>query len=242
MDATSRPYALLMHKGSVAPGSRAPEPAVRARRDTVPERFAARAARPTRGEVLRRIVDATPEQSSVVIATTGYTGRELAAIADRANQLYMVGSMGCAASLGLGVALARPDLRVVVVDGDGAALMRLGNFATLGAYGGSNLIHLLLDNEVHESTGGQPTVSGGLSFAGIAAACGYGMALEGDGLELLDPLFAARGGEGPRFGALKIRAAAEREPPRPALSPEQVRTRFSEHLEKLAGAAAGTRR
>ena len=73
---------------------------------------------------------------------TGYTGRELYAVADRANHLYMVGSMGCAPSLGLGLALARPDLEVIVVDGDGAALMRMGNLATVGSYAPRNFRHL----------------------------------------------------------------------------------------------------
>ncbi len=82
--------------------------------------------------------------------------------------------------MALGLALARPDLRVVALDGDGAALMRMGAFATLGAYGPANLRHLLLDNGVHDSTGGQATVSPQVSFAEIAAACGYASALETD--------------------------------------------------------------
>ncbi len=66
------------------------------------------------------------------------------------------------------------------VDGDGAALMRMGVFATLGAYGPANLTHVLLDNGAHDSTGGQATVSRNVSFAGVAAACGYASAAEGD--------------------------------------------------------------
>ncbi len=93
-----------------------------------------------------------------MLASTGFCGRELYAIDDRENQLYLVGSMGCVTPMALGLALSRPDLRVIALDGDGAALMRMGVFATLGAYGPSNLIHLLLDNGAHESTGGQATV------------------------------------------------------------------------------------
>jgi phosphonopyruvate decarboxylase len=92
-------------------------------------------------------------------------GRELYAIDDRPNQLYMVGSMGCVCRFALGLALARPDLRVLALDGDGAALMRMGAFATVGAYGPPNLQHLLLDNGAHDSTGGQATVSARVSFA-----------------------------------------------------------------------------
>ena len=118
--------------------------------------------------------------ATAVLASTGFCGRELYALEDRPNQLYMVGSMGCVVPLALGLALARPDLRVLALDGDGAALMRLGAFATVGAYGPPNLRHLLLDNGAHDSTGGQATVSPQVSFAEVAAACGYAAALETD--------------------------------------------------------------
>ncbi|HXZ84024.1 MAG TPA: phosphonopyruvate decarboxylase [Myxococcota bacterium] len=237
LDKSARPAALLVRRGTFAA---APAEAARARtraRDARDARAAepaapARAAgeRPTRAEALARIVAATPPERAVVISTTGYTSRELWAQADRPNQLYMVGSMGCASALGLGIALARPELRVVVIDGDGAALMRLGNLATVGAHAGDNLVHVVLDNEAHESTGLQPTVSPGVSFAAIARACGYALALEGDALELLDRVFAAERLSGPRLAQLKIRPGSPANLPRPSLSPEQVRERFSRHL------------
>ena len=142
----------------------------------------------------------------------------------------MVGSMGCVSSLGLGLSLVRPDLQVVIIDGDGAALMRMGNFATVGAYGGRNLIHILLDNEVHDSTGGQATVSPAISFAQIAQACGYGITFEGDDLALVDALFATVDHHKPRFGHLKIRPGTIKDLPRPSLHPEAVRQRLMNHL------------
>ena len=81
--------------------------------------------------------------------------------------------MGCVSSLGLGIALSQPQQRVIAIDGDGAALMRLGALATIGHERPPNLIHILLDNRCHESTGGQATVSPSLDFCGIASACGY---------------------------------------------------------------------
>ncbi len=108
---------------------------------------------------------------TVLLASTGFCGRELYAIADRANHLYMVGSMGCVTPLALGLALARPDLKVIALDGDGAALMRLGALATVGATAPRNFWHLLLDNSAHESTGGQATVSRDR----ILRRCGRGM-------------------------------------------------------------------
>ena len=88
-----------------------------------------------------------------VVATTGKCGRELFTLADRPQHLYQVGSMGCASAMGLGVALHTPR-PVVVLDGDGAALMKLGNLATIGSRAPANLVHIVLDNGVHDSTGG----------------------------------------------------------------------------------------
>ena len=143
-----------------------------------------------------------------MLASTGFCGRELYAIEDRPNHLYMVGSMGCVVPLALGLALARPDLRVVALDGDGAALMRMGAFATVGAYGPPNLRHLLLDNGAHDSTGGQATVSPNVSFAQVAAACGYASSLETDALSAISAWLDLPPLDGP---ALRAPADAPRE-------------------------------
>ena len=230
----ARPFALVMRKGSVAPFPLPPEKTRFTPERTSPgtrESIPVEAGHaPSRREVLEHVVARTPEQRTVIIATTGYTGRELSAIADRANQFYMVGSMGCAASIGLGLSLARPDLRIVVVDGDGAALMRMGNFATVGAYGQSNLIHLLLDNACHESTGAQATVSAGVSFARIAQACGYGIALEGGDIGIVDRLLEDLNITGPRFGRIHLTRGVMENLPRPELKPEAVHRRLARHL------------
>ena len=229
-----RPYALVMRKGSVAAfelSDRQSIPFAKSR-PKGPEMSAtpAFADHLSRAEVLQRIIELTPEQNTVVIATTGYTGRELFALADRPNQLYMVGSMGCASSLGLGLSLARSDLKVVVIDGDGAALMRMGNFATIGAYGGTNLVHILLDNEVHESTGGQATVTKGISFSQIARGCGYPVSVEGNDITVIDTVLSSKNLHGPRFAHLKIRRGIMPSLPRPSLSPSQVRKRLMKHI------------
>src|SRR3546814_456869 len=112
-------------------------------------------ALPTRAAVLQRFLDQT-DDSTAVIATTGKCGRELFTLADRPQHLYQVGAMGCATGMGLGAAL-NTTRTVTVLDGDGAALMKLGTLATVGAYGPRNLVHILLDNGVHDSTGGQAT-------------------------------------------------------------------------------------
>jgi phosphonopyruvate decarboxylase len=176
------------------------------------------------------VIAHTPLESTVVLASTGFCGRELYAIDDRPNQLYMVGSMGCVTPFALGLALARPDLHVVALDGDGAALMRMGAFATLGAYGPGNLTHVLLDNGAHDSTGGQATVSPQVSFAGVAAACGYASAVESDDPAVIDELFDAPLADGPRFARLAIRRGTPDGLPRPTITPPDVKTRLMRHI------------
>ncbi|HTT08155.1 MAG TPA: phosphonopyruvate decarboxylase [Gammaproteobacteria bacterium] len=226
-----RPYAYIMEKGAVARHELKKKSLGLPRREArVQEDFSGSMdRRPTRNQALRRVIDLTPEADTVVIATTGYTGRELYALADRKNHFYMVGSMGCASALGLGLALARPDLKVVVADGDGAALMRMGNFATLGAYGAANLYHLVLDNEAHDSTGAQATVTAGVAFARIAQACGYSTCLAGDTPAVIDSLLQAIS-DGPKFAHLKIKTGTMADLPRPKLAPPEVLRRLMAHI------------
>jgi phosphonopyruvate decarboxylase len=245
MDQHGGPYALLMQKGSVAAyplkagagltggrpvGSRA---AIAPRR-VAPDAIAS-VARPSRHDALRLVVAHTPPESTVVLATTGFCGRELYAIDDRANHLYMVGSMGCVLPLSVGLARARPDLRVIALDGDGAALMRMGAFATAGTYGPANLWHLLLDNGVHDSTGGQATVSPQVAFAEVAAACGYASALETDELEQIAAWLDEPPIDGTRFARLFIRAGTPSDLPRPSVTPIEVKTRLMQHIGALPG-------
>jgi phosphonopyruvate decarboxylase len=230
-----RPYALVMRKGAVAPHELENHTSVsRTRAATVlgdPFVLKQQALKPNRASALQSIIAATRASNSVVIATTGFTGRELFAAEDRDNHFYMVGSMGCASSLGLGLALARPDLHVVVVDGDGAALMRMGNLATLGAYAGDNLTHILLDNEAHDSTGAQSTVSAQIDFATIALACGYAVVHRGADITNLVDFLAAEQEGGPSFLHLKIQTGTIDDLPRPSITPAAVLKRLKNHIE-----------
>ncbi|HXK58063.1 MAG TPA: thiamine pyrophosphate-dependent enzyme, partial [Gammaproteobacteria bacterium] len=166
------------------------------------------------------------------VATTGYTGRELYACDDRENQFYMIGSMGCASSLGLGLALSQPGRRVYVLDGDGALLMRMGTLATIGYQRPTNLVHILLDNHCHESTGGQSTVSHSVDFCAIAAACGYpdihrivnAGALRSLLREPPDML---------RFIHAEMLQGVPEDLPRPSVTPEQVARRISAYLARI---------
>ena len=227
MDKTGLPYAFVMRKGSVAPVSLQSRWQAASKPGPSVERVTGEAGM-TRHQALAAVVEQTPESDSIVVATTGFTGRELFAIDDRPNQLYMVGSMGCASSLGLGLSLSLPEKRILVADGDGAVLMRMGNLATVGAYGGSNFQHLVLDNGLHESTGGQSTVSSAISLAGVARACGYRQASEAVTKESLEQFLQSR--NGPALQQLKIKPGVPESLPRPSVSPVEVKQRLMRHL------------
>lgn len=234
MDGTGRPYCLLMQKGSVAPHALESTASLRLHpAATLPQPRSSGAPasrRISRQEALREVVARTPLGATAVLASTGYCGRELFAVADRANQIYMVGSMGCVLPWALGLALARPDLDVLALDGDGAALMRMGAMATVGAYNPPNLKHLLLDNGAHDSTGGQATVSPSISFAGVAAACGYASAVESAELAELAAWLAAPRRTGTSFARFWIRTGTPPGLPRPSISPVDVKRRFMRHF------------
>jgi sulfopyruvate decarboxylase subunit beta len=119
-----------------------------------------------------------------VVTIMGAVAVELYSLGHRANFFYLEHAMGLASSVGLGVALAQPDRRVVVIDGDGSVLMNLGGLTTLARYAPPNLTHLVFDNESLLSVGGFPTAtSTGSDLAGIARAAGIGSARTVTGLD-----------------------------------------------------------
>ena len=130
----------------------------------------------------------------------------------------------------MGLAIRLPKKKVVVLDGDGALLMRMGSMATTGFYSPGNLVHVLLDNGVHESTGGQETVSSGVDFGAVAAACGYSRIWSGDDPSVLTDGLRLSQNDGPVFIHLKIQSGTTENLPRPNLTPAQVRERFQCHL------------
>ncbi|MFJ9774020.1 phosphonopyruvate decarboxylase [Kitasatospora sp. NPDC101157] len=194
-------------------------------------------ALPTRSEVLRRIV---PRFAGLpVIATTGYTSRDLFAAGDADTHFYMQGSMGHALSFGLGVALHQPERKpVLVLDGDGAALMHLGSMSAVGAAAPDNLIHLVFDNRTYESTGCQLTTSATTDFAALALACGYATASTCRSVEETEAALAsALERPGPHFVVAAVAPNRGAAPPRAtsAVSAPEIFTRF-------AGSMNGTSR
>ncbi|WP_282206064.1 thiamine pyrophosphate-dependent enzyme [Kitasatospora fiedleri] len=120
-------------------------------------------------EVIGELLDRHPD--AVVVSTCGFTSRELFNAADRPENFYLVGSMGMAAPVALGIALARPGRTVIALDGDGSLLMNLGVLPLVAA-SGTELLHVVVDNGMHESTGGQLTVRR-TDFGALALAAGY---------------------------------------------------------------------
>jgi len=229
MDTTGRPYALIMKKGMVSPYPLKPESA--------PDKSIAMngatittggAGLPRRQDVLKQLVTGCDVSDTVLIASTGFNGRELYAIEDRPNQLYMVGSMGCAGSLGLGLSLVRPDRKIIVIDGDGAVLMRMGSMAMVGAYAGDNFYHLLLDNHVHESTGGQATVSSAVNFQAIAAASGYRCVFPTTARS--NDIAGFLQAKAPAFLPIETCRGVPEGLPRPSVKPAFVARRLMQHL------------
>jgi phosphonopyruvate decarboxylase len=173
-----------------------------------------------------------------VVSTTGKTSRELYELDDsdhsKTNRFYMVGSMGCAAGFGLGVSRGQAQRRVVVIDGDGSLLMKLGSLATIGHVGPSNLHHLVLDNGAHDSTGAQPTASPTVDLAAVALACGYRHAETVDDPDrLVEALERHVQMDGPTLLRMVIRTGARKDLGRPDLAPQAVWTRFSDFLQRL---------
>jgi phosphonopyruvate decarboxylase len=238
METTGTPFAFILRKGLIGPHELQTRADLkrsfclsRLVEDTTPQ------PRLNVDEVLKAIQSSIGLRD-VMIATTGFTGRALYACGDHGNQFYMVGSMGCASSLALGLARARPDHRVIVLDGDGAALMRLGALAVLGHERPDNLIHVLLDNGVHDSTGAQATVSSSIDFATLAAACGYSHVRR---IADLDDLQAELAPLPSRLSFLHVltQPRADSHLPRPTITPPEVAQRL-QHWMGVSHASLAT--
>jgi thiamine pyrophosphate-dependent acetolactate synthase large subunit-like protein len=185
----------------------------------------------TLADALAVLGPAIPE-GTVCIHANGFIGRAGHAARDRPECFYMIGSMGLGAAIGLGVALAEPRRRVLVLDGDGNVLMNLGTLATIAAVRPANLLHVCFDNAAHASTGGQPTISDRVRLDEVARAAGYRSVARvesRDGLAAEAPAFLAR--EGPAFLLVRI-ALGSPGPPGPRIphSPEEMTARLRRAL------------
>ena len=188
-----------------------------------------------REEIIRRITAVSGED--VLVSTTGKASRELFEIREAAGQPHCrdfltVGSMGHSSSIALGIALQQPERRIWVIDGDGAVLMHMGAMAVLGAASPENLIHIVINNESHETVGGMPTVAGQIDLVKIAEGCGYRRAVRVETFEELDAaLRQAKAENALTFIEAACAIGARKDLGRPTTTARENKEHFMEYLQ-----------
>jgi len=184
----------------------------------------------SREEALR-IVLAELDPNASIFSTTGKLSRELYKIQDRAQNFYTVGSMGCTSSIALGHYQADPG-RTVVLDGDGAILMKMGTLATIGHYHPREFLHICFDNESYESTGAQHTVSSTTRLDEVARGCQYSRVEQAHSTEDIRS-FIQGWNINPDLSFLHIKVRNDTDPGlgRPQENPRELRRRFQERTQ-----------
>lgn len=183
----------------------------------------------TRETALRSVLSVVNnmKQKPALISTAGKLSRELYELNDADNNFYMMGSMGCVASFGLGISYLHPDKQILVLDGDGSLLMRMGVLATIGKISPNNFHHFVFDNGVYDSTGGQETASKNVDFPVMAAACGYKLVGEVyTELGIPEATKKFLSSPGPTFLRLSILPGARKNLGRIKIKPEDIKKRF----------------
>jgi thiamine pyrophosphate-dependent acetolactate synthase large subunit-like protein len=182
-------------------------------------------------EALEEMISQLDDQP--VVHANGFICRESFTVKDRPGNFYMIGSMGLASSIGLGVALARPDKKTIIFDGDGNVLMSMGTLAMIAASAPKNLVHVALDNEVYESTGSQATLSASVPLDEVARSAGYPLVMKITSKEDLGPAFKkALSSDGPSFLLVKVEPSFDRNTGRVTHTPEEIKARFMETVAK----------
>ena len=184
-----------------------------------------------------KILTENLEDGDIVISTTGKTSRELFEYREELNQghekdFLTVGSMGHSSSIALGIALSKPERTVYCFDGDGALIMHLGASAIIGQNAPENFKHIVLNNGVHDSVGGQPTVGFQINIQEIAKACGYKETFEATTKEeLKEKIKQLKNSNGPTILEIKIKKGARKELGRPTRTPQENKKDFMEFLD-----------
>ena len=168
---------------------------------------------------------------ALLVCNLGYPARELYAVGDRPENFYMLGSMGMASSIGLGLALAAQDRRVIALDGDGSVLMNLGSLSTLACRAPDNYLLIILDNGVYGSTGSQPTpICSRTDLARMASAAGVGDVRTAEDLASLEAALSSMG-----KGVLVVKVeAGNAEMPLIDMTPGEIRERFMAAVSRPA--------
>lgn len=176
---------------------------------------------------------ATLDPADLVICCNGMIGRELYTHAERKRNFYMIGSMGLGLSIGLGLAIAQPKKRVIVLDGDGNVLMGLNALASAASERPPNLIHVVLDNHAHASTGGQRTISNEIRLESVAGAIGYRATHRAENAEGFEAsLRAARFQPGPVMVLAVVEPGTIKGIGRVKETPPELTARFAEEARR----------
>ena len=190
-----------------------------------------------REEIIEHIVGISGENP--IISTTGKASRELFEIREKNKQSHKydfltVGSMGHSSSIALGVALNKPNQKIWCIDGDGAVLMHMGSMAVIGSNKPQNLIHVVINNEAHETVGGMPTVAGTIDLVGVAKACGYPYAVSVGNFKDLD-IELQKAKERSTLSLIEVKCAigAREDLGRPTTTALENKVNFKKFLETL---------
>ena len=183
-------------------------------------------------EAIALAAEAAAAQDALLVCNIGFPSRELFSIRDRPENFYMLGSMGLASSIGLGLALARPERKVMVLDGDGSVLMNLGTLATIAHYAPENYLLVILDNGCYGSTGSQPTCTHlGTDLFALAKAAGVKKVSLVERAEDLAPALLCH------EVVVIVKVEAGNAPvPIIGLSPEEILDRFIRNLSEYSEA------
>lgn len=190
----------------------------------------------SREEVIKQIVDQL-KGDEVVVSTTGKTSRELFECRESLGQPHYtdfltVGSMGHSSQIALGIAISKPDRRVICLDGDGALLMHMGGLAITGNVSPNNYVHIVINNGAHESVGGQPTVGFNIDIASVAKASGYVSATSvSTARGLNDALASIRSKTCPALIEVKVRVGSREDLGRPTIRPVDNKKDFMRNLD-----------
>lgn len=184
-----------------------------------------------RPDVIRCVLE-TVDERTLVVSNIADTSWELCLLGDRPRNFYMLGSLGLAPSIALGLALSRPE-QVVVINGDGAVLFNLGCLPTVGRYRPKNLLHVVVDNGAHGATGYQPTATtAGTDLAAVARACGLSARTVGTRENLRAALAEELARPGPAVIVAKVTQRPPAAAPLPPYTGRQIRDRFSNALRE----------
>jgi sulfopyruvate decarboxylase subunit beta len=180
-------------------------------------------------EALRILLE--PLKDHRIVVCNGMIGREVYSVADRPNQFYMIGSMGIAASIALGLAHCAQKERIAVFEGDGNTLMGLGNVAQIGAEKPEYFVHICLDNNAHASTGGQRTISSRVPLEEIARGAGYRWTKRAtDPEQLKNGISEALAARGPAFLLVEVEPGTIKGVPRVEIEPAEIASRFRSNV------------